>query len=102
MVKDQMVPATNNKMFLVINLELKNDSTTAVNIIPSDLIRLVYKGDEDNKFAPDLHNNAVSIAAISTRPDRLGFVIPQDIKEYKLLVGELDKKKDEVEIKFAF
>lgn len=100
LVKDQSVKATNKKLFLVINLDLKNDATIPVNITPGDLIRLTYANDKENLYAPDLHNNAVQIAPISTRNDRLGFVIPQEVSQFKLLVGELEKKKEEVQLKF--
>ena len=99
MVKDQTYTAKNNKLFLIVNVEMKNDASQAVNILPGDLIRLSYN-EEDNKFAPDLHNNLVSIAAISTRIDRVGFVIPADIKEFKLYVGELEGKKETVKVAF--
>lgn len=99
MVKDQTYTAKNNKLFLIVNLEVKNDASQAVNILPGDLIRLSYN-EEDNKFAPDLHNNLVPIAAISTRIDRVGFVIPADIKEFKLYVGELEGKKETVKVGF--
>lgn len=100
-VKDQTVFAKNNKLFLVLNLDLKNDATLPVNIVPGDLVRLAYSSDKDNLYASDLHNNAVQIAPISTRNDRLGFVISDDVKEFTLLIGELEKKKEEVTLKFG-
>ncbi|MBI2617196.1 hypothetical protein HYW55_03630 [Candidatus Gottesmanbacteria bacterium] len=99
LVKDQTFVAKNNKTFLILQLDLKNDATIPLNILPGDLVRLTVNGDEENKFAPDLHNNLVYVAAISTKPDRIGFVIPQDAKEFKLYVGELDGKKEEIPIK---
>lgn len=100
LVKDQSYTARNNKLFLILNLELKNDVSHQVNLLPGDLVRVTYNGDEENKFAPDLHNNLVPIAAISTKNDRVGFVIPQDTKEFKVYVGELEGKKEIVTITF--
>ncbi|MCJ7740273.1 hypothetical protein MUP32_03065 [Candidatus Microgenomates bacterium] len=100
LVKDQVYTAKNNKLFLIVNLELKNDATVAYNILPGDLVRLSYNGDEDNKYAPDLHNNLVNVAAISTKTDRIGFVIPDDAKDYKLIVGELEGKKETIQVNF--
>lgn len=100
LVNDKTFTAKNNKLFLIVNLELKNDSTQTLNILPGDLIRLIYRSDEENKFAPDLHNNLVPIAAISTKFDRVGFVIPDNIKEFKILVGELEGRKESIEISF--
>lgn len=99
-VQDKTFTAKNNKLFLIVNLELKNDATQSLNIMPGDLIRLSYNGDDSNMFAPDLHNNLVLVAAISTKLDRVGFVIPDDAKNFKLTVGELDGKKDTVSFNF--
>lgn len=100
MVKDQSFFAKNDKLFLIININLKNDATTPVNIIPGDLVRLTVGDDEENKYAPDLHNNVVFIAAISTKPDRLGFVIPDTAQKFKLYIGEIEGKKEEISIAF--
>ena len=99
-VKDQTFVARNNKMFLIVNLELKNNSTQPLNIVPGDLMRLTYGGDENNRFAADLHNNLVLVAPISTRLDRVGFVIPKDIKKINLYVGELEGRKEVIPIQF--
>lgn len=99
-VKDQTFTAKNNKTFLIINLDLRNDETTVQNIIPGDLVRLAIFGSDDTRFAPDLHNSLVGIAAISTKSDRVGFVIPQEAKNFKLYVGELEGKKEEVKVNF--
>lgn len=100
MVKDQVFTAKNHKLFLILNLELKNDETAPVNLIPGDLIRLTISDDDENKFAPDLHNNLVLISAISTKTDRIGFVIPENARTFKLYVGELEGKKETVSIGF--
>ncbi len=101
-VKDQTFTAKNNKTFLIINLDLRNDETTVQNIIPGDLVRLAIAGSDDARFAPDLHNSLVGIAAISTKSDRVGFVIPQEAKNFKLYVGELEGKKEEVKVEFPY
>lgn len=100
-VKDQTFVAKNNKQFLILNLELKNDSTQPLNLIPGDLVRLTYDGDQTNKYAPDLHNNLVLVAPISTKLDRVGFVIPQDAKNLILHIGELEGNKDRVPVNFS-
>lgn len=100
LVKDQTFTATNNKLFIIFNLELRNDESSLQNIIPGDLVRLTVGGNEDTRFAPDLHNSLVGIAAISTKLDRVGFVIPGEAKNFKLYVGELEGKKEEVKVDF--
>lgn len=99
-VQDKNYTAKNNKIFLIINLELKNETTKRLNIFPGDLIRLIVDDQEKKKFAPDLHNNYVLISPISTKIDRIGFVIDQNFKNLKLQVGELDEEKEILEIKF--
>lgn len=99
LVKDQTFTAKNRKLFLIVNIELKNDATSALNIVPGDLIRLSF-GADDNKYAPDLHNNLVLVSALSTKVDRVGFVIPEDTSEFKFIVGELEGKKEEIKITF--
>lgn len=100
-VQDQVFTARNSKKFLIVNLELRNDTKGPLNIVPGDLIRLAITGNEDTKFAPDLHNNTVSIAAISTKIDRVGFVIPEDAKSFKLYIGEIDGTKEEIAINLS-
>lgn len=101
-VNNQRFQATNEKVFLLLNLEYTNDTTQPLNIVPNDLVRLVYNGNNDKKFSADLHNNTVSIAAISTKQDRMGFVIPKSATDLKLLVGELESaKKEEVLLLFV-
>lgn len=99
LVKDQIFTARNNKTFLIVHIGLKNDATVPVNSVPGDLVRLVVESDTENKFAPDLHNNLVYVAAISTKEDRIGFVIPEDAKSFTLTIGELTGKKEEVSVK---
>lgn len=101
-VKDQTFTAKNDKLFFIVNLLLKNDSTAPLNIIPGDLVRLSIESDDENKFAPDLHNNVVYISPISSRIDRIGFVIAQDAKKFKLYVGEIEGKKEEIAFQFPY
>ena len=101
LVKDQVFTAKNNKLFLIINLELRNDATSPVNLMPGDLVRLSVGSDKDTRFAPDLHNNLVPISAISTKTDRVGFVIPDNAKSFILYIGEIEGEKQEVNLNFA-
>ena len=100
LVKDQVFTAKNNKLFLIVNLDLKNDSTSLVNIIPGDLIRLSISDDKETRYAPDLHNNLVPVAAISTKVDRIGFVIPDTAQKFYLFIGEIEGEKQEVSLDF--
>jgi hypothetical protein len=100
LVQDKTFRSKDDKAFLIVNLELKNDNERQLNIFPGDLVRLMV-GSEDKKFAPDLHNNVVLIRPISTKIDRLGFVIQTGTKDLKLLVGAVDAKKETVPLNFG-
>ncbi|OGG06389.1 hypothetical protein A2777_05415 [Candidatus Gottesmanbacteria bacterium RIFCSPHIGHO2_01_FULL_40_15] len=100
LVKDQSFTAKNNKLFLIVHLELTNDATQLVNLLPGDLIRLSVGEDTGTRFAPDLHNNLVPVAAISTKLDRVGFVIPDDSKKFIIYVGEIEGNKQEINVVF--
>lgn len=100
LVKDQVFTAKNNKLFLIVNLDLRSDSTLPLNIIPGDLVRLSVEGDKDTRYAPDLHNNLVQVAAISTKVDRVGFVIPDMSKNFILYIGEIEGEKQEISLNF--
>lgn len=99
-VQDKTYTAQNEKVFLIVNFELKNDSTTGLNIFPGDLLRLIVDDNEEKKYAPDLHNNFVLVAPLSTKVDRVGFVVLQKFENLKLQVGELEGEKEVIEIKF--
>ena len=100
LVKDQIFTAKNNKLFLIVNLDLKNDATIPLNLLPGDLVRLSIESNKDTRYAPDLHNNLVPVAAISTRIDRLGFVIPDNSKNFTLYIGEIEGNKQEISLNF--
>jgi len=71
-----------------------------LNIFPGDLIRLVVNNQEEKKFAPDLHNNYINVAPISTKIERVGFVIDALANNLKLEIGELEADKKAVNIQF--
>jgi len=100
LVKDQVFTAKNNKLFLIVNLDLKNEATVPLNILPGDLVRLSVENDHETRYAPDLHNNLVQVAAISTRIDRVGFVIPDSTKNFILYIGEIEGDKQEILLNF--
>ena len=100
LVKDQVFTAKNNKLFLIVNVDLRNDATVPVNIIPGDLVRLSVGDDRETRYAPDLHNNLVPVSAIATRADRVGFVIPDTTKKFILYIGEIEGDKQEVSVNF--
>lgn len=100
LVQDKVYTARNNKMFMIIDLKLRNDQAIPLNLYPGNLFRLTYSDDQESKFAPDLHNNLVAISPLSTKLDRIGFVAPEEIDVFNLYVGELEKEKEVVNLVF--
>lgn len=103
MVKNNPIRANKDRFFLIINLELKNESTQKVGVVSSDLVRLNV-GKNGTKLAPDLHNKLVLVSPVSTKSDKVGFVVVgQSGIPLSLELGEFYKNKEvkeKIEIKF--
>ncbi|MBL7159334.1 hypothetical protein ISS85_02585 [Candidatus Microgenomates bacterium] len=97
-VKGESRKVNEGKQFLLLRLEIENDTTEKLAMITSDLIRLV--DNEDKKYAPDFHNATVVIDPLSVRKDLVSFIVDAKLKSFKLLVGGLEKEKETVEINF--
>lgn len=102
-VKNKPIRASKDRFFLIINLELKNESTQKVGVVSSDLLRLKV-GQNGTKLAPDLHNKLVLVSPVSTKSDKVGFVVVgQAGIPLTLELGEFYKNKEvkeKIEIKF--
>lgn len=99
-VANQGNPIQSNpdKQFLIIFLELQNNSQSPVQIDSRDFVRLIDK--EEKKYAPDLYNGLIEIPAISVKKDEIGFMVAADQKQFRIQVGEIEKEKEIVEIIF--
>lgn len=86
--------AKTGQSYLVIAIEMENNSSNPVQINTQNYIRLI--GEEGKKYAPDFYNGLVEVPPISTKRDELGFVIAKDQKEFKILVGPVDGEKEEI------
>lgn len=85
--------------FLMINLLIENGNTKRINLKTRDIIRLI--DNNNKKFAPRYYNKEVAIEADSVKKDTIGFLVPEDIKEFKIQYGlptTADKKI--LELKF--
>src|SRR3989344_1032967 len=93
-------PATSRdtKTFILINFEVENSTSNQLTVRPVDFIRLT--DNENRTFAPDVHNNDVAVEPISIKKTRVGFVVDENQKEFKFLVGEINGEKKEVIVKF--
>lgn len=96
LIQGQPATARDGKSFLILNLEVENSTKNQLTVRPVDLIRMV---DSQNKsFAPDIHNNDVTVEAISIKKTRAGYVIDNAQKNFKFLIGEVSGKKETVEV----
>jgi len=96
--KNQPVLAKEGEAFLLLYLETENNLETPIIIDIRNYFRLL--GENDKKFAPDFYNGQVQIEPISSKKDQIGFVIKENQKEFKLQVGEVEEKKEEVVFSF--
>lgn len=98
LVKGKPATAKDDKYFLVLYFEIKNDTDQTLYLLPVDLIRLVKS--KGKYFAPSVHQNIVEVRPISTKVSNVGFVVEKSEKEFVLRVGEIGGEKEEVRVKF--
>jgi len=87
-----------NEEFLVLSLELQNDSQHALKVDSQDFVRLIGEGDK--RYAPDFFNGPTNVSALSVKKDQLAFVVPAGQNQIKLQIGEMGEEKEELEISF--
>ena len=97
-VKDKARKLTGSKDYLLIRIEIQNDTTDRVAIATTDHIRLV--GENDKLFAPDYHNGNVVIDPLSVRRDIVAFVVDEGVNKFTFQVGELTGDKQKIEVIF--
>lgn len=96
-LRGQPVVAIEGRVFLIANIKIVNGSTTNVGMMTKDYLRLTVDGSSD-KLAPEIHNDPVQVQAISTKLTRVGFAIDDDAKKLELQIGEINGKKDTIEL----
>jgi hypothetical protein len=97
LVQNNPVRAREGRFFLIVNLELANESTEKLGFISSDIIRLAT-GENGKRLAPDLHNQQVLIAPVSVKSDRVGFVVTgSENMPLALDLGEFNKSQEVIE-----
>lgn len=98
LIQGQPATARDTKIFLILNLEISNAGKQQLKISPVNLIRLI---DSSGKlFAPDVHNDEVTIEPISTKKTRVGFVVDEGTSNFKIQVGEVNGQKELINVKF--
>ena len=98
LIQGKPATARSGKTFLIINLELDNPTQSKLGLAPVELIRLL--DSEEKKYAPDVHNDKVSIEPLSTKRTRVGFVVDETKNSFNIQFGEVSGKKETVTINF--
>lgn len=96
LIQGQKADAVKGKLFLVISLKITNEHNKNVDLRTRDYIRLSVNDNKDEWLAPDIHNDPVSVQAISTKYTHLAFAIDNSAKNLLLRVGEIDGDKEEI------
>lgn len=91
LVQGQTVVARNNKDFMVINMEITNNYNQPLYMYPVDSFRLIDAAGK--KFAPTAHQGNVEVRPQSTKTSNVGFIVPTDLKKFKIEVGQLTGDK---------
>lgn len=99
-VKGQKATSIKGRTFLIVNIKIVNDFEKAIEINTKDYVRLSVGGNESELLAPDIHNDPVTIQAISTKYSRIGFPINDTDTNLKLKVGEINGVKQTIDINF--
>jgi len=99
-VKGKRATAIEGRTFLILNVKVNSSFNKAIQINTQDYVRLMVNGNEEEKLAPDIHNDPLVIQPTSTKFSRVGFAINDSDKNLILQVGEIDGEKTNVNIDF--
>lgn len=99
-VKGSRATAVKGRTFLILNLKIANEFDQTIEIDTRGYVRLTVNDNEDEKLAPDIHNDPVEVQAISTKLTRVGFPINDTDENLKLHVGEISGNKETIELNF--
>lgn len=98
-VKGRRATTVNGRDFLIINLKLVNSFNKQIEINTKDFVRLTFN-DSTESYAPSIHNDPLTLQAISTQNGRVGFYISESDKNLKLHIGEINGDKKTVDLNF--
>lgn len=99
-VKGKKATSVKGRTFLIINMKISNEYNRSIELNTSNYIRLSVNNNEQEWLAPDIHNDPVTIQAISTKYTRVGFPINDTDKSLKIRVGEIEGEKQVININF--
>lgn len=88
---------TDDKIVLVFDVEINNETNKAFNIMSADYLRLSVNG-EDKWIASEVNSDPVEVRPESTKNTRVGFTILESDSNLRLQVGEVDGEKEIINI----
>jgi len=94
-LKTKKARAIDGKVFLIINLRLRNNNDVSGILQTREFVRLL-----PDSLAPDLHNDPVEIQAISTKETRVGFAVKETARDLKLQIGTITGEKTTIDLNF--
>ncbi len=98
LIQGKPASATNGKTFLIIIIDVQNDTKKQLTVKPVDLVRLL--GADGKSYAADVYNNNVSSEPISVLKTKIGYIIDTGQKDFKLLIGEVRDKQEPIQVSF--
>lgn len=88
--------AKQGKDFVVSNIEIENTTKDRLTVRPVDFIRLVDSNGKN--YAPDIQTNSLKVEALSIKKTRTIFIVNEEPKTLKFLVGEINGNRETVEV----
>lgn len=97
-VAGKRAKAVEGRAFLVLTLKITNNFNQPIEIDTRDYLRLVVNNKEEEKLAPEIHNDPVEVQAISVKYTRIGFTINETDSPLVLQIGEISQDKQTLEL----
>lgn len=98
LVQGKPAQTKGDNLFLVLNLEIDNAESLPKYMSPVDVFRLINA--DGRQFAADVHSGMLEIQPLSTKLNKIAFVVNKDQKEFNLKAGDLDGDKQDIKIVF--
>lgn len=88
--------AKQGKDFIIANIEIENTTKDRLTVRPVDFIRLVDA--EGRNYAPDIQTNSLKVEPLSIKNTRTMFIVSENMKTLKFLIGEINGNRETVEV----
>lgn len=92
-VQGKRLTPVKGKTNLVLQIKISNSYNKGIEVNTKDFVRLSVNKNTKEWLASNIHNDPVTVQAISTQPTRLGFFISDQDKNLVLQVGEINGRK---------